>query len=166
MPESVEQAGARFRALFDETTRAALLESELKQAILEFACPSCGRGILRLPPGLLGASLECPACDRRCWMERDGSRMSLVSEERIQRIVTHLRRKNWYCSDHEGTRVELVALEQDPGRPLEATLRFICRRRNAWRRLRAHETTRRISLLAWEAEAVTASPQGQDTARA
>ena len=124
----------------------------LADALVEVACPLCGAGAFTLPPGDSTAWHQCPACGGRTVIVREEGRLSVLSEYRMIRIVSHLKAKTWSCADHEAVTVDVTGVEQDAGEPLWATVHYVCRRRSGLWRRRVHTGSRRVNLLSYEAE--------------
>ena len=128
------------------------LENALRDALLEAPCAECGGSLFLLTPGATSSTHECPLCRRRTYLRRRGGRLDSVAETRVGEIVAHLRRRAWFCPDHDGVSARCVGLQTTPDDPLSATVTLLCSRRSGLFARRRHTVSMTVDLLASEAE--------------
>ncbi|MBM4163862.1 MAG: hypothetical protein FJ222_05420 [Lentisphaerae bacterium] len=142
---------AEFNAGHASEERAVLARALLAEALWEAPCACCGRTAFAAERAAGWSRFECPECHGVTWVGRHDGALAVLSGSRRRELLREARRRAWYCPEHDGTRVRVVAVESDPLDPSAAVVRYVCRRSRGWfRSARAHTGVIRVSLLAME----------------
>jgi transposase-like protein len=160
MDDSGKDLAQRFEAAFNAAERQTLAAQLLSKALLEAPCAACNGSSFVLTQSERCASFECPACHARTFVRREGGRLSVLSEQRLLCIVQYIRRKQWFCPEHDGVAVEITGVHTDEQDPLRIHLHFNCRRSRGWRQQRVHAGERALDALTLEAEMLAAAGKG------
>lgn len=144
-----------------ETRPPADLAAALRGALLELPCAECGGSLFLLTPDAASATHECPLCRRRTYVRRRGGRVDTVSETRVGELVAHLRRRAWFCPDHDGVPARCVGLQTLSDDPLSATVVLLCTRPSGLFGRRRHTAVVTVDLLASEAELLGSNAAGR-----